>query len=117
MFRLYHQKFQNKAITAYCDNESVVYMLINFRAKLVRPDLQALLREIAQILITNNIQLWIEHIPGEYNITADALSRFLPYPDSNCTISLNPIPTKAKLTLQALADLCCDYVIKHKYLT
>eukprot|EP01083_Nonionella_stella_P065931 173195_1 len=74
------RKLQNKVVQFWCDNEPVVYMLRKLRAKLNRPDLQFLLLQIAQILMTHEIEPDWEHIKGDANKYADALSRFLPVP-------------------------------------
>ena len=116
LIRLYKHKFRHKRVTIYCDNEAVVYMLINFRANLKRPDLQAILRYIAKELITFNIQLWINHIAGADNITADAMSRFYINPTQYSSIPLTASPSNALRATQYFSDLCKDFEIERQYL-
>ena len=97
---------QNKKLRIWCDNLPVVYMVINFRAPLKRPDLQTLLRFLATTLIEKQITLWIDHIDGDKNIIADKLSRFKsnPFRTANWTPNKNPTPVRS--LLQHLSDLC-----------
>ena len=67
-------------IEVFTDNVACKYMLINMTAKLTRPDLQILIDEICKLCVTRRIHLWMEHIPGDENKVADALSRFFEKP-------------------------------------
>ena len=55
LFILYKHYFKNKIICVWSDNEPDIKMLIKWRAPLNRPDLQALIRMIADICIEYNI--------------------------------------------------------------
>ena len=73
-------KLERKWIHVFTDNEAVMWMLIKMRARLSRPDLQILINKICKILLKRHIELWIDHIPGEKNVCADALSRYFDDP-------------------------------------
>ena len=96
------KSFRNKVIHIWCDNKPVVDMLIAFRATLSRTDLQGLIHRIARLLIQNNVHLWINHIDGEANNAADALSRFLPEPLKLVPFKLHKKPLACKNLLQHL---------------
>lgn len=67
-------------IEIFTDNIACKYMLMNMTAKLTRPDLQILINDICKLCVDRRIHLWMEHIPGEENKIADALSRFFENP-------------------------------------
>ena len=107
LLKLNHDQLRNKAVTVWCDNEPVVWMITRCRAPLSRPDLQGILNKLAQLLITNETHLWVEHIPGVKNITADKLSRYLPDPLAACTFPMQPNPfSDVQFALQKIADHC-----------
>ena len=55
----------------------------------------------------NETHLWVEHIPGVKNITADKLSRYLPDPLAACTFPMQPNPFSCvQFALQKIADHC-----------
>ena len=54
-----------------------------------RPDLQRIIRIIAEICVFNVITPWWEYKEGEKNIVADKLSRFKKQPFSSLTFSVN----------------------------
>ncbi len=68
----------------------VVFMILRYRATLTRPDLQFLLVELAKMLITNEVHIWMEHFSGEKNLTADKLSRFIEDPLDDLSFQLAP---------------------------
>ena len=96
--------FKNKRICIWADNKPVIDMLIKWRAKIARPDLQHLLRRIAHICIQYNITPWWEHIEGKKNKTADRLSRFHPRPF--CFESVTPARKPSTSARQALQCEC-----------
>ena len=67
-------------IEIFTDNIACKYMLINMTAKLTRPDLQILINDICKLCCDRRMHLWMEHIAGEDNKVADALSRFFEKP-------------------------------------
>ncbi len=91
-------------------------MISKFRATLTRPDLQCVLRKIGKLLIENEIHLWMEHIAGEKNITADKLSRFYENPLSECSVPLKNIPTRCHKAVQEITTLCEQFEIERQYL-
>ena len=106
LFMCYKNEFAGKCIHILADNEPVVWMLIKWRARLQRKDLQKLLRQIAEICIQYDIIPWWDHIPGKYNIIADKLSRFKNNPfngfEINPQTNANP---NARNCLQKCLDL------------
>lgn len=74
------EQLRGKWVHVYTDNDPVKWMLIKMRARLYRHDLQVLINDICQILLSNEIEMWIDHIPGKQNIAADALSRYFANP-------------------------------------
>ena len=103
-FSVFRHILRNKHVCVWTDNEPVAWMLIKWRAKLDRPDLQGLIRFIAEICIFNNITPWWEHIQGENNNTADFLSRFKSDPWKVARVSHAPNKTPAKKSLQFVID-------------
>lgn len=114
--RLIAQSCRNTSVTVYCDNMPVVWMISKFKAKIVRPDLQCILREIALLLMHYEIHLWLEHVPGVLNKVADALSRYLPEPLAASPFQLQDVPSYSRYYLQRLSDLCRDYEIEQQHL-
>ncbi|KAG2058580.1 hypothetical protein BDR06DRAFT_875932 [Suillus hirtellus] len=57
----------------YTDNPNTMSM---FNSLWARPVYNSLLLSAVDILITYNVNLWMEHIPDQQNIIADALSWF-----------------------------------------
>ena len=112
--RLNIDLLRNKSVVLWCDNMPVVSMLISCRAKVQRPDLQSLIGRIAKLCIANNVHLWLEHIPGKDNKTADALSRFSPDPFNHLSFSLAPKPTACLPIMQELAKERMKFVINER---
>ena len=92
------ERFKNSTIWIWCDNMSVVRWISKLRSKFRRPDCQVIINRIAEILYHYFIKIWIEHIPGEDNIYADALSRYytISWKDAPFPIT-NPINTTSQL--------------------
>ncbi len=116
--RLNREQFRGKAVTVFCDNLPVVWMIRKFRAPLHRPDLQLILIELAKLLIGFEINVWMEHVEGETNKTADALSRFFPQPLKDCVFTdLVPIKSrKVQVATQRIADKCKKFIIERRFL-
>ena len=72
--------FSNRSVTFHCDNSSVVAQVISRSIPKWRPDLLHLTRWLTQVALKNRFYFWIQFIPGESNVEADNLSRFLPMP-------------------------------------
>ena len=106
LFETNLELFRGKCVHILCDNESVVWMLIKWRADLNRPDLQHLLRRIARFCIFNDILPYWDHIDGVKNITADRLSRFHHSPFEQAKVSPGKLSNSARSCLQKCADLC-----------
>ena len=106
LFETNLELFRGKCIHILCDNESVVWMLIKWRADLNRSDLQHLLRRIARFCIFNDILPYWDHIKGVKNITADRLSRFHHSPFEQAKVSPGKLSNSARSCLQKCADLC-----------
>ena len=68
----------DKYLRICTDNIACKFMLINFSAKLARPDLQILINHICELCVHRRLHLWLDHIKGTDNTLADALSRFYP---------------------------------------
>ena len=80
------QGFRDKNIHIFTDNMASKHMLINMRAKMHHPDLQAIINDICKLCVDDRILLWMEHIPGKDSIIADALSRCFPEPFGDCSV-------------------------------
>jgi len=65
---------KNSCIMFICDNLSVVHVINNMTSK--DSIMMQLLRRLVVAAMTYNVNLRAQHIPGERNILADALSRF-----------------------------------------
>ena len=102
--RLFATQLSGKHLHLWCDNEPVVWMLIKYRAKYSRPDLQWLIREVASCLIEHAIIPWWDHIPGDDNVIADALSRFKPSPFKH-TVHCRSFTPGSDLSAEALKIL------------
>ena len=74
----YGADIDDSFIHIFTDNSACKFMLINLTAILARPDLQILLNNICELCVNRLIHLWLDHIPGDNNTIADALSRFYP---------------------------------------
>lgn len=68
--------YPNSSILFHCDNESVVPMINHEVCALRKFTHMALVRYFVATMFHHRTKYWIEHIPGEYNIEADNLSRF-----------------------------------------
>ena len=66
--------------------------------------MQNLIRFIAELCIFNSISPWWEHIKGDYNNTADRLSRFHPNPWEFARVSPANTKSAATQTLQNIID-------------
>ena len=69
-------RWEYKNIKFYIDNGTAAYALINKRAKLERRDLEYLTMKFCQLSARYHFRFWVQHIKGEENPLADALSRF-----------------------------------------
>ena len=65
--------WKNKTVRVFCDNAAVVHILNSFKTK--DEFLGTCLRNIMLLLAQNNVHLVCEHIKGQDNHQADALSR------------------------------------------
>ena len=106
LFEINVDLFRGKCVHVLCDNISVIYMLIKWRADLHRKDLQHLLRRIARLCIFNDILPYWDHIDGVKNVTADRLSRCHHAPFEHSTVSPGKLSTSARVHLQKCIDLC-----------
>lgn len=73
--RLFSQKWGEKAIKFFCDNWAVCAIVTRKVACFRRPDLNDLVGELCRLATKYRFYFWIEHIKGEDNVLADALSR------------------------------------------
>ena len=73
-------KLNDTLIEVFTDNIACKFMLINMTSLLARPDLQILINDICELCVRRRVHLWMEHIPGDDNKVADALSRFFENP-------------------------------------
>lgn len=103
---IYKYKFQKKYVRIWTDNESIKWMLLKWRAPLNRPDLQKLIRFIAQRCIYNHVNPWFEAIRGEENVVADKLSRFESNPFKSVAVTPREQPTKARDSILRMIDEC-----------
>lgn len=108
MFMTFKHKLKNTHIIVWTDNDPVKWMLIKWRASLARRDLQGMIRFLAGICIEYNINPWWEHIKGDNNNTADALSRFKSDPWQYTRVSHSKSKTPASHHLQYLIDNFSD---------
>jgi hypothetical protein len=70
---LWGGSLQSKRIILYCDNESVVNIIINSKRISRVVDL---LRHLILLTLKYNLYITAQHIPGKRNEIADSLSRF-----------------------------------------
>ena len=101
---VFKDRLKGKHVCFWTDNEPVQWMLIKWRAKLKRPDMQNLVRFIAELCIFNSITPWWEHIKGDMNNTADRLSRFYNDPWKFARVSHAHRKSSASNTLQYIID-------------
>ena len=66
-------KFQNRKITIFCDNMSVVQMVNNNSSKC--KNCMVLIRIIVLKALTHNVKISVKHVPGKQNKFSDWLSR------------------------------------------
>ena len=70
---LWIHKYQNKKITLFCDNMSVVHMINNNSSKC--KNCMVLIRMLVLHSMTNNVKVMAKHVTGVTNIFADRISR------------------------------------------
>ena len=75
---MWGEQWKGKTVTFRCDNEACVHSIIKRSCTLKRADVMALIRIIADLANRYHFIPYIVHIPGKLNLTADALSRYLP---------------------------------------
>ena len=109
-------ELSGKSVHIYTDNDPVKWMLIKMRSRLARPDLQIIINKICEILLEQHIEIWIDHIPGEENKCADALSRYFPNPLASAPFAVSK-HCNAIDSLQLASDLAAQTDVKEKYLT
>ena len=71
---IWHPHFAGKRLQLWCDNESVVAIINSGHSKV--PRIMDLLRALTLISMKHNFFVRARHVPGVYNVIADALSRF-----------------------------------------
>lgn len=89
---LWGHLFQNSCIISHSDNQAVVCVINKQSSK--ESDVMLLIRRLVVACMLKNILMRAEHIPGNYNILPDLLSRFqirqfqeiAPHMDKNPTI-------------------------------
>lgn len=69
-------KYNNSSIVFHCDNEAVIPIITREVCSLRKKAHMALVRYFITTMFEQRIKFWVSHIPGEYNIEADNLSRF-----------------------------------------
>lgn len=109
------EHLRGKWVHVYTDNEPVKWFLIKMRARLARHDLQIIINEICRILLLYRIEMWIDHIPGKKNITADALSRYFKDPLSQAPFHIQS-KTCAIHSAQRASDLSNTTSVNRKHL-
>ena len=102
--KIWSYQWKNKAVKFYCDNMSVVFMLIKKRATFTRPDLMQLIRILCHLANINSFHIWVEHISTEQNIIADDLSR---YTNKSQTIQTLTLETQTQF-FDIAKNLYCD---------
>ena len=104
---LFGKKWFNENVLIHCDNQGAVFSIAKKSCKFHRDDVQQLIRTIFNNANKNKAWFRIEHIPGELNFTADALSRF--YENKwrqDCQVAMNPQPTNCISCIELIARLC-----------
>ena len=77
---IWGSKYRLSSVQIWCDNAPVVGQISKRSAPFRREDLMFLIRELCLNSINTEYHFFIEHIKGEKNKTADALSRFIRQP-------------------------------------
>ena len=75
---MWGEQWKGRTVTFWCDNEACVHSIIKRSCTLKRADVMVLIRIIADLANRHHFIPYIVHIPGKLNLTADALSRYLP---------------------------------------
>ena len=73
-------KYHLSSVQIWCDNAPAVGQISKRSAPFKREDLMSLIRVLCLNSINKEYHFYIEHIKGEKNKTADALSRFIKQP-------------------------------------
>ena len=73
---IYRDRFAGKFVRIWTDNDPVKWMLLKWRSKPERTDLQGMIRFIADICVYWKITPWWDSLSTTANVTADRLSRF-----------------------------------------
>lgn len=102
--KIWGHSWKNMAVTFYCDNEPVVYMLKKKCANFKRWDLMQLIRTLCQIANTHSFHFWVQHIYDTENQIADKLSRFERVP-TNHNLTYETTDTINKHIEQILSDV------------
>ena len=77
---IWGSKYRLSSVQIWCDNAPVVGQISKRSAPFKREDLMFLIRELCLNSINTEYHFYIEHIKGDKNKTADALSRFIKQP-------------------------------------
>lgn len=85
--------FQHSCIIVHSDNQAIVHVINKQTSK--EPKVMALVRRLVLVCLEKNILMQAKHIPGNYNVLPDLLSRFqvhefrkqAPYMDKNPTVT------------------------------
>ena len=75
--QLFGAQWRGKTVHFYCDNEAVCYCVARKCACFRRLDLNGLLRVLCRLARVHGFLFWIDHVAGEANVVADALSRVM----------------------------------------
>ena len=73
---IWGEKYRLNSVRIWCDNAPTVGQISKRSAPFHREDLMSLIRLLCKNSIETEYHFYIEHIKGETNKTADALSRF-----------------------------------------
>ena len=71
---LWGNLWATKRIKFYCDNLGTVQIIRKGRSK--ASNIMKLMRQLTWCSVKNNFCIYIEHVPGVDNTTAESLSRF-----------------------------------------
>jgi hypothetical protein len=71
--RLFAAAWSRSRVVVFCDNMATVEWLSSGSAR--PPSARLLVQEVFSMCVTHHIRLHVQHIPGEKNVLADALSR------------------------------------------